>query len=185
MSEAAISAPASIDVLRVRAEARALLWAEGEIATMPEAVDALQLFAEESGLALEFGQDAVQQILSDAFLPYREAEWQAQADVAEFEQTPAGAVYCDTCGATPCTNANFCAACRAVDARPAARLHTEKAGGNHSTPRVVVEAIVHAVRERGLAALNEPRNVERLAGCDANTKAEINKRIEKLVRAAA
>jgi hypothetical protein len=48
------------------------------------------------------------------------------------------------------------------------------------TPNVVVEAVMHVVRERGLAALKEPATVERLERCDASARAEINQRIEKL-----
>jgi hypothetical protein len=44
----------------------------------------------------------------------------------------------------------------------------------------VVEAVMLAVRERGLAALKEPATVERLERCDAAARAEINQRIEKL-----
>jgi hypothetical protein len=51
---------------------------------------------------------------------------------------------------------------------------------NRLTPNVMVEAIMLAVRERGLAALKEPATVERLERCDAAARAEINKRIEKL-----
>jgi hypothetical protein len=51
---------------------------------------------------------------------------------------------------------------------------------NRPTPKVVVEAVMVAVRARGLAALKEPRIAERLERCDAAARAEINKRIEKL-----
>ena len=54
---------------------------------------------------------------------------------------------------------------------------------NRPTPQVTVEAIWHAVRERGLAALKEPVNVERLLRCDAGPKAQIDRRIEKLINA--
>jgi len=39
---------------------------------------------------------------------------------------------------------------------------------------------MHAVRERGVAALKEAVTAERLERCDAKARAEINKRIEKL-----
>ena len=78
-------------ILKLRAEVWALLWSSGQIGSIPGAVDPLQEYAEQCGLVLKIGQDAVQQILSDAFLPYREAEWQA---VAALEQTSAGAVCC-------------------------------------------------------------------------------------------
>jgi hypothetical protein len=51
------------------------------------------------------------------------------------------------------------------------------------TPRSTFEAILHCVRERGLAALKEPANLERLARCDAAAKAAIDKRIRKLTQA--
>jgi hypothetical protein len=51
---------------------------------------------------------------------------------------------------------------------------------NRPTPQVTVEAAILAVRERGLAALKEPANVERVERCDAAAKAEIEQRIAKL-----
>jgi hypothetical protein len=51
---------------------------------------------------------------------------------------------------------------------------------NRPTPKSTIEAVMHAVRERGLAALKEPATAERLSLCDANARAEINERIEKL-----
>jgi hypothetical protein len=68
-----MSAPAPIAVLELRAWARALLLAEGEIASVAEAVDPLQAFAVASGLVAQIGADRVQKILSDAFAPFREA----------------------------------------------------------------------------------------------------------------
>jgi hypothetical protein len=51
---------------------------------------------------------------------------------------------------------------------------------HRSTPQVTVEAIMLAVRERGIAALNEPKNIERLRRCDETALAEINRRISRL-----
>jgi hypothetical protein len=51
---------------------------------------------------------------------------------------------------------------------------------NRPTPKATVDAVVFAVRERRLAALREPANLERLSRCDAAARAEINKQIEKL-----
>jgi hypothetical protein len=48
------------------------------------------------------------------------------------------------------------------------------------TPQVTVEAIMFAVRERGLDALKEPATRERLLRCDANARAQITRRIEKM-----
>jgi hypothetical protein len=53
---------------------------------------------------------------------------------------------------------------------------------NHPTPKATIEAMMHAVRERGLTALKEPANVERLGRCDAAAKAEIEQRIAKYER---
>jgi hypothetical protein len=63
--------PAALDAFRERAEARAYLWAVGEY-TLAEAVGILQRDAERDGLVKSIGQDAVQQILADAFRPHRE-----------------------------------------------------------------------------------------------------------------
>jgi hypothetical protein len=51
---------------------------------------------------------------------------------------------------------------------------------NRPTPQVTVEAIWHAVRARGLAALNELTTRERLARCDAAALAQIDQRITRL-----
>jgi hypothetical protein len=48
------------------------------------------------------------------------------------------------------------------------------------TPEVTIEAIVYAVRERGVSALKEPENLERLSRCDEAARAQINQRIAKL-----
>jgi hypothetical protein len=50
---------------------------------------------------------------------------------------------------------------------------------NRPTPQVTVEAIWYAVRERGLAALNEPATRARLVQCDAAALAELDRRITK------
>ena len=65
------TAPAPRDVLELRAWARAYLYSIGEL-RLHEAVDVLQRDAQRDGLVAELGQDAVQQILADAFRPHRE-----------------------------------------------------------------------------------------------------------------
>jgi hypothetical protein len=50
-------------------------------------------------------------------------------------------------------------------------------------PQTTIEAIMHCVRERGLAALKEPDNLERLKGCNAAARMEINRRIGSLIAA--
>jgi hypothetical protein len=51
---------------------------------------------------------------------------------------------------------------------------------NRPTPRATIEAVMHAVRKRGLAALKEPATAERLERCDEAAKAEIERRIAHL-----
>lgn len=51
---------------------------------------------------------------------------------------------------------------------------------NRRTPQVTIEAILYCVRERGLAALQEPANLKNLSRCDEAARAQINKRIAKL-----
>ena len=48
------------------------------------------------------------------------------------------------------------------------------------TPEATINAVMHAVRERGLEALKEPATAERLERCDATAKTEIEQRIAKL-----
>jgi hypothetical protein len=116
---------------------------------------------------------------------------------------------CRMCGCSPCVNPAFCRLCRRIDAdlaaeRKAGRLREsaetlrarrlmdakvslEQAWAEindpraRPTPQVTIEAILHCVRERGLAALKEPANLERLARCDAAAKSEIDRRIGKLI----
>jgi hypothetical protein len=53
-------------------------------------------------------------------------------------------------------------------------------GCRFATPPATVEGGIYSVRERGIAALKEPANVERLSRCDAKARAEINRRIAAL-----
>jgi hypothetical protein len=54
-----------------------------------------------------------------------------------------------------------------------------------STPQTTIDAIVHAVRERGAAALKEPATKARLRCCDEAALTQINVRLTKLLGAAA
>jgi hypothetical protein len=45
------------------------------------------------------------------------------------------------------------------------------------TPQTTIEAILYCVRARGLKALEEPANVERLSRCDEAAKEQVNRRI--------
>jgi hypothetical protein len=53
------------------------------------------------------------------------------------------------------------------------------------TPQTIVEAVMWTVRERGLPALLESANQQRLLSCDATARAQINQRIEGLIAAGA
>lgn len=49
------------------------------------------------------------------------------------------------------------------------------------TPQTTIEAVIHSVRERDVAALNEPANIERLLECDDDSRIEIDERIARLI----
>jgi hypothetical protein len=48
------------------------------------------------------------------------------------------------------------------------------------TPQTTIEALMWCVRERGIQALQDPENIERLSRCDAAARKQINARIERL-----
>jgi hypothetical protein len=65
----------------------------------------------------------------------------------------------------------------AIDADP------EHVRRQRRTPQTTIEAIMYTVRARGVAALKEPANIERLSRCDGAAKDEINQRIARLIAA--
>jgi hypothetical protein len=86
---------------------------------------------------------------------------------------------CATCGSDPCVNPGFCKACRSADRQARGKLRP-RAEARLPTPQVTIEAVMYAVRSRGLAALKEPATVERLSRCDVAAMAEIERRIANL-----
>jgi hypothetical protein len=95
---------------------------------------------------------------------------------------------CRGCGQNPCVNPGFCAACdreeRAHPRRESAQIlrmrrllqddgSPERSSGR-ATPGTTVEAIKQSVRDRGVAALQEPETQERLQRCDAAARADID-----------
>jgi type II secretory pathway component PulM len=97
---------------------------------------------------------------------------------------------------------SFCEACREADAK-AARRHNdphlkrqrrlmddeiglERASAEtmkaRPTPNATIEAIKQSVRDRGVAALKEAANRERLSRCDAEAVAEIDRWVARLER---
>ena len=102
--------------------------------------------------------------------------------------------HCFICGCAPCGTPGFCEMCREVDRKAAAQRRREhdlpqgwedmslgalweRLNDPRRTTQSTIEAILVAVRTRGLAALREPANIERLRRCDAQARAEINRRI--------
>jgi hypothetical protein len=49
-----------------------------------------------------------------------------------------------------------------------------------ATPQSTVDAVLYCVRTRGMAALKEPANEERLSCCDAAAMKQIRERIERM-----
>jgi hypothetical protein len=62
---------------------------------------------------------------------------------------------------------------------PPVRDKSSRARG--PTSQATVEALMYCVRERGIQALKEPANIERLRRCDKAAKAQVNERIAKSV----
>jgi hypothetical protein len=87
----------------------------------------------------------------------------------------------DVCGSEPCLTPGFCQACRAADAQ--VRQQRPPEPRLPPTPRTTIEAIMWTVRVRGMAALREAANIERLSRCDSTARTEINERIARLIAA--
>ena len=88
--------------------------------------------------------------------------------------------HCSICGCAPCGTPGFCQMCREVDRKAATQRRHESTRERRPTPQSTIEAILYCVRTRGLAALKELANLERLRRCDAMAQAEIDRRIGKL-----
>jgi hypothetical protein len=56
----------------------------------------------------------------------------------------------------------------------------EAVNNQRPTPQTVIEAVMYCVCARGLGALKEPDNLNRLRQCDARAQTEIDRRIDKL-----
>jgi hypothetical protein len=50
------------------------------------------------------------------------------------------------------------------------------------TAQSTIDAVCHAVKTRGLDALQEPDTLERLARCDRAAKQQIDQRIERMLK---
>jgi hypothetical protein len=67
-----------------------------------------------------------------------------------------------------------------LDRKVSLRAACDRMLSSRPTPQSTIEAVLYCVRERGLAALKEPTNLERLSQCDGEARAQINQRIAKL-----
>jgi hypothetical protein len=88
----------------------------------------------------------------------------ATGPVAHSTATDNSVFACAVCGTNPCIDPRFCIVRR-----------------QSGTPQTTIEAILYSVRARGLQALKEPANIERLSRCDVAARAEINERIASLI----
>ena len=115
------------------------------------------------------------------------------------DYTSAPMTVCPTCGAAPCVNPSFCAACRDADRR---RTRAEQSrhidtiprdwesmsvnalwqlfNKQRPTPQVTIEALWFCICERGPAALLEPGNMERIRTLDDAARAELERRISTI-----
>ncbi len=96
---------------------------------------------------------------------------------------------------------SFEAACRRADAKAKPSEHNKQLRAllcdevslvsawtliqrRHATARATIEALCESVKERGIEALTDPTNQDRLRRCDAAAIAEINRRIATLTKVA-
>ena len=108
------------------------------------------------------------------------------------------ATECPSCGRTPCPTPSFCGVCRDADQKAGGRKLPDHIPDNwndetvslealwsrfnerrRGTPQGTIEAILYCVHARGVAALREPANIERLSRCDERARTEIDQRINK------
>src|SRR5262245_49898215 len=120
-----VARPSALEVFGARAEARAMLWAAGEI-DLHDAVDELWAAAVRDGLVAKLGADKVQQLLADAFAPVRDDLVQ-NAPESGASHTTAHAPERAHDDYDP--SSTFAKACREADEKPARKStdpHIEK-----------------------------------------------------------
>jgi hypothetical protein len=88
-----------VAVFKLRCEARAYLYGEGEL-DLHDAVDELEAFARSLGINHKIGINGSQAIMADAFRPVREREWKEATPVAvdapPIDETASGATPAST-----------------------------------------------------------------------------------------
>ena len=97
---------------------------------------------------------------------------------------------CPTCGGSPCINPQFCALCRAADARKARGepprhiepwlWRTQFDRIFHDALKPTVEALMFSLRERGTKALAEMDTKRRLSELSDQQVIEVGNRLQKL-----
>jgi hypothetical protein len=85
---------------------------------------------------------------------------------------------CDVCEEAPCAHPSFGAHCRTADEQR--RREPPPKPKPRPTPQTSIEAVMWCIRERGIGALKEPKNVDRLNDFDAAARSQMNERIAKL-----
>jgi hypothetical protein len=188
-------------VFIARAEARAALWAAGEI-TLHDAVDELWAIAVSDGLVVWLGADQVQRALADTFAPARgdlPRDVDVVSDLVEEEIPAVSAAFTDDdYGGLSST---FAKLCREADEKqrrklPDPRLERlrrlmdddvsiERAWHeiNHPTNRAAastVEALMLGLRDRGTAALAEGPVRQRLVQLDEEQVVKVGDRLQAL-----
>jgi hypothetical protein len=118
------------------------------------------------------------------------SDWTA---IMRLRNSVAPIVACDSCGLTPCADPSFCNMCRQADRQSRQRAaRVPKNWDNMSidalwsavndprarpTPQITIDTLWYCIRERGVPALREPANVERMCRCDKDAREELNRRI--------
>jgi hypothetical protein len=173
-----------------RCWARARLWRDGaygdtrDASALHCAVDALQHQAEREGFLTAIGQDAVQAIMADAFREVREGPFGDLGPPAA--RRPSESCPLGLCENGVCADPGFCAGARIADAAADAAADAERARAAEMheplprTPQTTIDAIMWCVFKRGISALDEPANVERLSHCDEHARKNINERIRNI-----
>src|SRR5262245_7551058 len=165
--------PSALEIFIARAEARAILWAAGDL-SLHDAVDELQAAAIRSGLVAQLGQDEVQRLMTEAFAAVRD-------DLAVNITTvinPESALIDDEADDDSDLDDTFAAACRAADAAQRDRKVIERP--KREAKRATLQAAQFLVQTKDPARLR--------AWLDTHTaaeRAEILRHVEQREKARA
>jgi uncharacterized protein YjiS (DUF1127 family) len=184
-------------IFTLRAEARARLYADGEM-DLHTAVDELQRLAETNGLVAAIGQDAVQAIMSEAFAVVRDDlptsdEPTVSPDEPTFAGDPwsapswhkAAIEYYKERAKRPLvaeTEPEHLARLRRLMANDVSleRTYAELNSAPGRAAKMTVEALMYSLRERGTAALKEPDTRRRLGELSDDQLTDVGTRLQHL-----